>query len=130
MKNIEEQHQIALISWAKSARIGNIKIGDYLLSIPNGLRVSKRQAGRAKASGLKAGVSDLFLALPAQGFGGLWVEMKKPVTPGSRAGTLQDSQIEWLNRMEDAGYAVAVCYGWESAVSVIKAYLTPDKEAV
>lgn len=135
-QNIEEQHQIALIKWAALERLPDLphiepgsKVVDYLVAIPNGGGRSKAEAGRLKAQGVKAGVYDLIFALPMSGCPGLWVELKSPgfagndIVPPSPRGKVSDEQRAWGKRMGLAGYAHAVCWGWEPARDVILAYL-------
>ncbi|MEQ9892071.1 hypothetical protein [Pectobacterium aroidearum] len=72
----ELEEQAALIEWADKTVIDGIKIGNYLLHISNeGKRVPKA-ARDARRLGVRAGVPDLFLALPRGGYAGLWIEMK------------------------------------------------------
>lgn len=113
MKNEEDQHQIALMDWVRLRK----DIEPFIFHIPNGGRRNKREAVKLKKMGVKAGVSDLFFAFPSRNFHGLWIELK------SKTGKVTASQKEWLEKMEKAGYAVAVCYGWESAKTVIEAYI-------
>ena len=51
-------------------------IDQALIAIPNGGKRNPREAGRLKAQGVKAGVSDLLLPFSSQGAHGLWIEMK------------------------------------------------------
>ncbi|MFJ5346675.1 MULTISPECIES: VRR-NUC domain-containing protein [Pectobacterium] len=72
----ELEEQAALIEWADKTVINGIKIGDYLLHIPNEGKRGPKAARDAKRLGIKKGVPDLFLALPRGGYAGLWIEMK------------------------------------------------------
>ncbi|UPY96975.1 VRR-NUC domain-containing protein [Pectobacterium sp. 21LCBS03] len=72
----ELEEQVALIEWADKTVIDGIKIGDYLLHIPNEGKRGPKAARDAKRLGVRAGVPDLFLALPHGGYSGLWIEMK------------------------------------------------------
>ena len=123
MKTLEEDHQIALMTWAKLHQCLDGKVADWLIAIPNGGHRHKKTAARLKAAGVKAGVSDLFLALPLGGFAGLWIELKAPKSATAPAGTPTQSQIDWLDRMAKAGYLATVCVGWESARDTIVGYL-------
>lgn len=123
MRHIEDDHQKALMQWAKVTRLRGIIVADFLIAIPNGGKRKLKEAARMKAQGVKAGVSDLFLALPANGACGLWIELKAPATKTSKAGKPSQSQIDWLERMSQVGYAARLCYGWEAAKVTIQEYL-------
>ena len=92
-----------------------------LFAIPNGKAASSiREAVNAKRTGLKRGVPDMFLPVPAGGWHGLFLELKR--ADGTRA-DLKPEQAEWLRRLQDAGYQTVVGYGWKAAVAEIGAYL-------
>ena len=114
---------MSLIDWASWATVGGVKVSDYLIHIPNEAKRSKAAGARAKRMGLKVGVSDLFLAVPAGGFSGLWIELKAPATAGHRAGKPTQAQLDWLDRMAAAGYCTCLCWGWMAAKSAIEDYL-------
>jgi hypothetical protein len=68
----EIQHHIGLMSWAKTQPI----LDEYLIHIPNGGYRHPLEALKLKKMGVKAGVSDLFLAYPNPNYHGLWIELK------------------------------------------------------
>ena len=123
MKHVEDDHQRHLFTWARMATIHGIRVGDYLIAIPNGGKRNVREAARLKAQGVKAGVSDIFLALPRGHFSGLWIELKAP------KGKAQANQLEWLDRMGAAGYSAVMCWGWEDAKKTIEEYIKQKKGA-
>lgn len=97
--------------------------------------MSKAENGRSKAMGTVAGWPDLFLPLPrldtkhtaGKHFieslsGGLFIEMK------AKGGRVSAAQKDVLARLEAAGYAVQVCYGYDDARAAILDYfdLLPD----
>ena len=86
-----------------------------------------------KGLGVKAGVSDLFLAIRHHGMAGLWIEMKKPVTDFERESAavtaFSEDQRLWIDRMQRQGYGACVCYGWDAAKELIDAYLSQDRDA-
>lgn len=92
-------------------------IADYLFAIPNGGFRTKTTAGKLKAEGVKPGVWDLMLPLARMGRHGLWVEMKSP------DGRPTSEQLHWGDKMDKAGYGLAVCYSIDDAMREIKAYL-------
>ncbi len=113
----ELEEQAALIEWADKTVIDGIKIGDYLLHIPNEGKRWPKAARDAKRLGVRAGVPDLFLALPRGEYAGLWIEMKV------KDGKLTKLQEVWLNRLDYAGYRAVCCYGFKQAIDVINTYL-------
>jgi len=123
VRHLEDDHQKALMQWARVARLRGVLVSDFLVAIPNGGNRNPKEAARLKAQGVKAGVSDLLLALPANGFCGLWIELKAPATPTSKAGKPTALQLEWLDRMAQVGYAAQLCYGWQAAKQTIQEYL-------
>jgi hypothetical protein len=134
-KKCEHTEQVAVINWAK------LNEGKYpelrnLFAIPNGGARHLVVAKKLKAEGVKAGVPDLFLPcsklptpdeffigsgdyieLSDEVFFGLFIEMKfgknKP----------KDNQRDWIKRLRDENYKVAVCYSFEEARDEILNYL-------
>lgn len=109
----EHAHQAALFCWAASYPALR-----WMFAIPNGGSRDKITAGKLKAEGVKAGVADVFLPVPKNGFHGLWIEMKKP-----EDGKPSDKQLEFRDAMLTNGYGHCICYGWEEAASIIKLYM-------
>ncbi len=73
--------------------------------------------------GKQKGCSDLFLAIMANGHGGLWLELKCPKTLTHKAGVVSQAQLEFLAERKANGYEALVCYGWYEAANAIKNYL-------
>ena len=124
---LEDAEQEALIEWSLIQKLPDMPhiekgavINDYLYAIPNGGKRDKGVAVKLKKQGVKAGVSDLHLALPMFGLPGLWIEMKQPNK--SKADT-SPKQKAWLARMKLAGYVVVIAYGWDEAKAAIENYL-------
>jgi len=128
---LEDGEQAALFDWARvdahPLLPAGKKIGDYLFAIPNGGNRNVREAARLKRQGVKAGVSDCFLPIPAGAFNGLWIEMKKQrqhfgsMAEANRA--LSDPQKNWFGVMRALNYECVCCYGWEEAREAILHYL-------
>lgn len=120
----EHTEQVALVCWADACAV-ELPALRWLFSVPNGGLRDKIVAARMKQEGLRAGVPDLMLPLPRLTPGceryGLFIELKvgrnKPTT----------AQVEWHAYLRDAGYEVAVCWGWVAAARVILAYLDVDE---
>lgn len=113
----ELEEQAAVITWAKKTDIGGIRIGEYPIHIPNEGKRGPKARKDVKRLGLRAGASDLFLALPRGGYAGLWLEMK------AIDGKPTAEQVSWLETMRTVGYDVALCYGYLQAKKKIEIYL-------
>ena len=70
------------------------------------------------AEGVKAGVPDLFLAVPRDPHHGLFIEMKR-----ADGGRVSNEQREWISRLKKQGYKVVVCHGCVAAIKEIQDYL-------
>lgn len=108
----ETQHHIGLMIWARTQPI----LSEYLIHIPNGGYRRPQEAIKLKKMGVKAGVSDLFLAYPNPAYHGLWIELK------SEKGHLSPAQKHWLNLMAAVGYATAVSYSIEDTYDILQDY--------
>ncbi|MHB8406301.1 MAG: VRR-NUC domain-containing protein [Gammaproteobacteria bacterium] len=140
MKHLEDQHQHALFTWARTYRVQGEGVAEaatlahYMIAIPNGGQRYPLEAQRLIGLGVKSGVSDIFLALPRNGYHGLWIEMKKPKkdfpSPSAARAAFTDHQRSWQRRMALANYACAVCYGWDQAQAFIVGYLLNSSDVV
>lgn len=112
----ESVEQICLFRWASFAS-STIPELNLMFHIPNGGYRNITTAKRLKAEGVKAGVPDICLPVPAGEYNGLFIELKvgknKP-TP---------NQNKWICALQQQGYFVAICYGWEQAKEAIEDYL-------
>lgn len=97
---------------------------DLLFAIPNGGSRDGHTAQILKQTGVKAGVSDMFLPVPKSHFGvmlhGLWLELKT-TKPGAGP---QDNQLDWQTKMRNKDYAAEIVYGFEQARDCLMWYLT------
>ena len=92
----EGMEQKALIRWLYGEKMRGGTTADaydHTYHVPNGGQRSKATAAALKGQGVKAGVSDLVVALARGGYHGLYLEFK--ATPPDHA-ALADSQREWL----------------------------------
>jgi len=115
VKHLESLEQALIIEWSSY-----YPILKWLLHVPNGGSRTKTEAARLKREGVRAGVSDLFLPLPAGGYHGLWLELKK--RKRDDGGKVSKNQSDFLEAMREQGYKAVVCYGADSAIRVIKEY--------
>lgn len=112
----EAREQEALFRWVAFARSGMPDL-DMLYHIPNGGSRNRKEAYNLKLQGVRAGVPDLCLPVARGKFHGLYIELKY----GTNKPTALQKQ--WMKRLENQGYAVAVCYGWEQAKEHLEKYL-------
>ena len=121
MRHEESAEQRALVAWADSTwmpgRPGE-RIGKYLYAIPNGGARRRVEAAIMKGEGVRAGMLDLCLAFPANGYHGLYIEMKR-----LKGGVTSEAQRDWIARLSGVGYRADVCAGYEAARAVILNYL-------
>lgn len=115
----EDNHQAALFCWAALPDI-QLRYPEFkylLYAIPNGGERNVIVASKLKATGVKAGVLDIFLGVPRGIYRGMYIELKKI---GGRA---SEAQRLFINAAQAQGYAAYVCEGWESARDAIVAYM-------
>lgn len=113
----ESVEQQSLFRWAfyERSRFPELAL---LYHVPNGGHRSKAEAGRFRAEGVKAGVPDLCLPVARGDYHGLYIELKR-----QKGGRISENQKRWLAALQEQGYFVAVCFGWEEAANVIEKYL-------
>ena len=121
----EHDQQSFLFDWAKKMESRHPQL-KMLFAIPNGGLRQKVVAAKLKREGVKAGVPDIFLAIPIQdkeyGFGtewshGLFIEMKfgkNKLTP---------NQNEWMDALRKEGFKCGLCFSWIEAKDMIIKYL-------
>ncbi len=127
----EHQEQVALFQWINLMATQDPRFL-CIFAIPNGGQRNVLVAAKLKAEGVRAGVPDLFVAVPSikglDFFGlqetqsvhgvthyyhGLFIEMK--VKPN----TVKREQKEWLSRLAAQGYKTMVCWSWSEAQEAI-----------
>lgn len=112
----ESREQQALFRWWDLYRLHFP--GVLMFAVPNGGARSAITGARLKAEGVLPGVPDVFLAYPAGGLHGLFIEMKR--AGGGRTSAAQKIVGALLSR---AGYGVAVCHGWQEARDTVIRYM-------
>lgn len=113
MKEQEHILQVQCVRWFRYQH-PNILI----FAIPNGGQRNVIVASKMKAEGVTAGIPDLFIAHQANGYGGLFIEMKN----GSK-GRLSPNQKEIISRLECAGYRCEVVRSFDDFVTTTENYL-------
>lgn len=127
MRNaIESEHQKNLITWSRLTWLPHRKqrISELLIHIPNGgSRSGPQEGANLKAQGVQAGFPDLMLFYPRGHYHGLAIELKRPIVRGQQKPSITKSQLQWLKKLNEQGYATSVCYGWQDAADTIQHYL-------
>lgn len=116
IKRNEHKEQVAVFNWAKMQEKKYPQLKN-MYAIPNGGLRNLKVAANLKKEGVKAGVPDISLDYPMGSFHGLKIEMKV----GKNKPT--EKQLDWMNRLKEAGYKVLVCYSSLEAIKEIKGYL-------
>lgn len=114
MKQLERIDHINTVNWFEHHYPD---LRDDFHHFANERRCTPQEGQMLKRMGVKKGVYDFFLAIPANGKHGLWVELKT----GNNKPTKE--QIEFGERKKIRGYEAFVVYGTDSAREVIKSYL-------
>ena len=85
--------------------------------IPNGGKRSITEGAMLKRCGVVSGVPDVFIAVPAHGLHGLFIEFK------AGKNTATDNQKEMMRLFTKQGYYCQICYSEESALDALNDYL-------
>lgn len=106
----EATEQQAIIEWCEWNKIP-------IFAIPNGGKRNAKEAYFMKKSGVKSGVPDMFIPMPAGDYAGLFIELKVGQNK------LTDKQKRWLDLLTKNGYKAEVCYGAKQAIELIRGYI-------
>lgn len=112
-KHEEYDNQKAFFKWLN---LYGKQIAKYTFHIPNGGSRDIREAKNLKAMGVLAGIPDIFCAMPAYGYHGMFIEFK------SENGKTTAKQEEMMEGLCRNGYKVVVCYNWEDAKKMMEWY--------
>jgi hypothetical protein len=112
---------VALTTWARlPSTIKQYPGIDLLESSLNGVKLSKAQAGKAKAAGMLTGVLDLNLPVARGGFHGMRLELKY-----GRNGMTEEQKWH-ARRLTEEGWLTVTCWDWLAARDAIIEYLTSE----
>lgn len=114
----ESKEQETVFAWANIMELIEPRL-ELLHHVPNGGFRKKGTAARMKAEGVKAGVPDIFLPVPAKRYHGLYIEMKKR----DHSNGLSKIQRQWIGMLREQGYKAEVAYGCDEAIEMICQYL-------
>ncbi len=113
----EHDLQVALINYCDTMKLIYPDWG-LIFAIPNGGFRNIIEASRLKKEGVRAGIPDLFLAVPNCGFSGLFLELKN-----GKKGKISKSQDYWLKTLSNKGYQIVIAYSLDEAIKAISDYL-------
>lgn len=116
VRRSEHEEQCLVIARAE-ALAPSVPALRLLFAIPNGGHRHKATAGKLKAEGVRKGVPDMCLPVPAGGCHGLYIELK------AQKGQASPEQLEWIDALRAQGYRAEVCVGADEAWGVICEYL-------
>lgn len=112
--DLEHQLQKSFFEWLQLQYPDIFKV---TFAIPNAAKRSFVTAAKLKEEGLKSGVPDVFIAKPAGGLSGLFIEFK--VKPNS----CTEKQAEMIKLFNANGYLAIVCFDIDSAMQLLSQYL-------
>lgn len=88
-----------------------------LFAIPNGGKRGLIEASIMKAEGVLAGVPDLLLLYPSNGYNGLFIEMK------TEKGDTNPNQRKMIPLIQEAGYQVFICRSFNDFKQQVESYI-------
>lgn len=114
---LESQEQALYFQWVEQVRIDGAPLRPHVYHVPNG--GSRRPGERAAfaAQGVTPGVSDINVDVPAGGFHGLRIEMKRVGAKPTEA------QVEMIRVRRAMGYQALSAEGFEVARQATVKYL-------
>jgi len=120
----------AVVEWADRQAAAEPAL-ELLFHTPNGGSRHGAEAKKLKEMGTRQGVPDLLLPVPRLGghdaacerieYNGLALELKSP------KGRLRPEQAWWLQRLQEAGWAVAVAWTFSEAQHILRSYLDGEE---
>lgn len=119
----EHDQTKAVVQWFK---LQYPQYKDCIIGIPNGAHIAghigarKKKIDKLKSEGMKAGTSDLFIAVPKGSKCGLWVEMKDVKKTLCH---VKKEQREHLELMQKMNYEAVWCAGFDIARAAIETYM-------
>ena len=133
-QHTESRLQESCVTWF---RLQYPKLALLLFAVPNGGKRTHRtivrggrvityspEALQMKKEGVTAGVADLILLKPSNGYASLCIEMKTE----DKASRQRERQKEWQKAAEEAGNKYVVCRSLDAFMAVVKDYLTVHTE--
>jgi hypothetical protein len=89
-----------------------------------GMRTSMGTAKKMKMMGYIRGCPDIMIFEPRGTFHGLFIELKVPAVPSiQKAGKIENHQVEFLGKLERAGFQALIAFGAREAIEIIDRYM-------
>lgn len=104
--------QKTVVAWCKS----HPKLARVIMHFPNEGKRTWYYGKLLQTMGMRAGVSDLFVAMARHEFIGAWIELK------SAKGIVSSAQKEFLEDMRQQGYFTAVCRSIDECINTLTWY--------
>lgn len=107
----EEEEQIALVQWLRLHKIA-------FAHTPNEGKHKVQYRAKQARLGVQPGVPDLLIFDRPPYYPervGAAIELKR-----RKGGRVSDAQVEWLDKLSDRGWAVAVCNGATEAIECLE----------
>lgn len=116
----EDEEQQKVIYWAELMSNAYPDL-QMLYHVPNGGSRNRVEAAKLKRMGVRAGVPDLVLPVPRNGYAGLYIELKVGENRPSK------NQKNWLEKLALQGYKAVVCYGGNEVIEILEQYIKSPK---
>jgi VRR-NUC domain-containing protein len=110
----EEAEHIAVVDWF---HYQYPKLYYDFHHFANERKCSIQYGYKLKRMGVKRGIADFFLAIPLNGYAGLWIELKVG------KGRLKREQAAFIRRKNQRGYLAYAVWGFEATQKIIRDYL-------
>ncbi len=110
---LEDSVMIAIFDWVRLKNYHH-----FILHLANERKCTPQYGAKLKRMGVRAGVSDIFITKPCQGFHGFWIEVKA----GKNKPT--QSQLDFLDDRRKEGYKAEWVVGFDETVRSIESYLS------
>ena len=108
----EDNLQVACMQWLSYAHPDALAF-----HVPNGGKRNAREGAKFKRMGVLAGVPDILILTPKQGFNGFAVELKV------KGGKLSKNQKDRLNEFKTCNWLTIVCYSFDEFEYYVNEYL-------
>lgn len=125
----ESDEQKIVVEWARRLEGAFPALG-MLFCVPNGGLRSVRTAARLKAEGVRAGVSDLVLPVPKDGWAGVFLELKTAVRARQGLRACSDDQVTWLRLAATYDWKAVIAFGADAARVALAHYLRIPGDSV
>lgn len=120
MPGLEDLEQIKFFQWIDLASIRDPRLA-LTFHIANQRKCSPHYGKLLKAMGVKSGVPDIFVPVPAGDYHGCFIELK------AGSGKVSKEQQQFLAKAILQGYFAFVAWSADEAIKELKGYLSGEK---